>query len=69
MQNDCRMNQHIFFNFRKNNGTRNISRSASFNNAANDYSEVKCPIIGYVQLERAIGKNEKMANFKLESPK
>lgn len=41
MQNDCRMNQHIFFNFRKNNGTRNISRSASFNNAANDYTEVK----------------------------
>ena len=45
MQNDCRMNQHIFFNFRKNNGTRNISRSASFNNAANDYSEVKYLII------------------------
>ena len=40
MQNECRMNQHIFFNFRKNNGTRNISRSASFNNAANDFCEV-----------------------------
>ena len=40
MQNEFRMNQHIFFNFRKNNGTRNISRSASFNNAANDFSEV-----------------------------
>ena len=40
MQNECRMNQHIFFNFRKNNGTRNISRSGSFNNAATDFSEV-----------------------------